>query len=109
MIRRVGSFVGTGRKGWVQTLLYNYLVFFGAEDCDSMMKWARFAKRWEFEIWNGKQSSKHGRHSENFRMFWEAGRGEEREGKGMGAKLLFMTARNEQPHHTSLALIGLEG
>lgn len=41
--------------------------------------------------------------------FWEAGTGEGREGKGMGAKLLFMTARNEQPHHTSLALIGLEG
>lgn len=35
--------------------------------------------------------------------------GEGREGKGMGAKLLFMTARNEQLHHTRLAFIGLEG
>lgn len=57
--------------------------------------------------WNGKQQAR--QTSENSRMFWEAGMGEEREGKGMGAKLLFMTARNEQTHHTSLALIGLDG
>lgn len=57
--------------------------------------------------WKAKQQAR--QKSENSRMFWEAGTGEEREGKGMGAKLLFMTARNEQLHHTSLALTGLGG
>lgn len=43
-------------------------------------------------------------------MFWEAGTKEERDWqRNRGAKLLFMTARNEQLHHTSLALIGLDG